>query len=1200
MTSPQEVSKPRRPWARRLTFAVLVGLAIVLALFLALPWLVETPWAQRRLASAASRVLAPSAVRFDHLSVSWAHPTEIEGLVLRDAEGDDIVISPRAHLSWSLRETLLSRPNPLTLTLERANLDIERSADGKIDLLETLRPILQDEPDLTLLIRVVDGKLRFRSEGLEEPFLADRANIDLDLNAFPEPIAWRMKLERGGENNAPGTVGIQGRMSRKKREGASPEDFLLTVSGQRWPWAYSNSSIKARGAFSGTIRAQAETGQLTIGADAKLLDFHAAGSALSGDELRLDVVELALQADHRDGFWSADRLNVTSSLGTIKASGSFPPVGDQGGRLEGKIDLAGLAQQIPRTLRLRENLRVEKGTVELNAEVGGDRGGAGQTISATARLTDLTAKQGTQTLTFRDPATLNAKLRRQADGLTLEELDVQTPFLTARGRGDLDRGIEVSATVDLGGATRRIREWVDLGPLELAGQGKIVAHYQRVVDRFEAGVNSEFRGFSAGGLPAIETLRRDKLEAALALKGEAAPSGLPSALHELKLTGHSDREELEAGLALDQVTRVTTASAKARTELVLTGKKQRADGTLRFRWSDREVTIDQLVLSLVPVVGPGGQFLPSDPLCWSGNGKYDIARDELLITGDSEPRDGQARSLAVSPTQIRLGGLKTRDANWFDVVLQGDASGVKLGTSPDSTRLAGPISGLIQGKQNQDGWDLQAQVQVRDLVQVGEKAARQALADKASASLRCKLARGFERLDVSELAVVTPYGRLEGAGPVTNLATEPHVDLRGTLSPDWKVLTDLLARRFEPKASISGSPRAWRVSGSLPRSGTGDLLASVNAELGVNIEQLDVFGMRLGRTAVVARTRDGQTLIDPIDSTLNSGRLHLEPEVTRDKQGFTWLHLGSSSSLIDAVVNDEVSHRVLMFAAPVLDQATRVQGRVSLALTDAFFPIVAGPEAQAKVDGDLQFDSVEFMPGPLADQIIGIFRQERRPLLVLRDPVSVRIIGRTIYQEGLIIPLGNLAAIGVDGTVDFDQNLNLVASFAMVPPRKEIPILSEILKNTQLQVPITGTFKNPRLNGEAIAARFKDMGLNMLDTLIEAGASGLGRMLERGGGAPRERQHRDLFPPFVPPSPDEPPPPPRPGSQQPRNDRGDGDVSGRRQEPPTKRPDDELEQPSAGPGQLTPQQRQLLREERKARKLEKRAERKLRRGLPPQ
>ena len=273
----------------------------------------------------------------------------------------------------------------------------------------------------------------------------------------------------------------------------------------------------------------------------------------------------------------------------------------------------------------------------------------------------------------------------------------------------------------------------------------------------------------------------------------------------------------------------------------------------------------------------------------------------------------------------------------------------------------------------------------------------------------------------------------------------------------------------------------------------------------MNLEQVDVFGMRLGKAALVVHARDGKFLIDPIDSTLNSGKLHLEPEVTHDKQGLTWLHLGPSSGLQDAVVNDEVSHRVLSYAAPVLDQATRVQGRVSLALNDAFIPIGARMrEVQAQVDGDVLFDNVEFMPGPLADQLLGVFRQERRPLLVLRDPISIRILGRKIYQEGLVIPLGNVAAIGLDGSVDFDQNLDLVARFAMVPPRKNIPVLSQILEHTQLQVPISGTLKKPRLNTEAIKDRFKDMGTNLLETMLDVGASGLNRVLRGGPGAAGE------------------------------------------------------------------------------------------------
>ena len=89
----------------------------------------------------------------------------------------------------------------------------------------------------------------------------------------------------------------------------------------------------------------------------------------------------------------------------------------------------------------------------------------------------------------------------------------------------------------------------------------------------------------------------------------------------------------------------------------------------------REVLLDQLEATLTPVVGPGGQFLPSDPKRWSGKGRYDIGKDELTIAadanhgGDSSQANGP-RSLA--DRRLRAGGLKTRGAAWVEANLAGD------------------------------------------------------------------------------------------------------------------------------------------------------------------------------------------------------------------------------------------------------------------------------------------------------------------------------------------------------------------------------------------------------------------------------------------------------------------------------------------------------------------------------------------------
>ena len=81
------------------------------------------------------------------------------------------------------------------------------------------------------------------------------------------------------------------------------------------------------------------------------------------------------------------------------------------------------------------------------------------------------------------------------------------------------------------------------------------------------------------------------------------------------------------------------------------------------------------------------------------------------------------------------------------------------------------------------------------------------------------------------------------------------------------------------------------------------------------------------------------------------------------------------------------------------------------------------------------FDDVRFMPGELADQLLSVFRLESKPLVELRDPVSVRITDGKVFQKGLVVPVANVASVSLDGSVDFDKNLDMVARFALNAPR---------------------------------------------------------------------------------------------------------------------------------------------------------------------
>jgi hypothetical protein len=351
------------------------------------------------------------------------------------------------------------------------------------------------------------------------------------------------------------------------------------------------------------------------------------------------------------------------------------------------------------------------------------------------------------------------------------------------------------------------------------------------------------------------------------------------------------------------------------------------------------------------------------------------------------------------------------------------------------------------------------------------------------------------QLDLSKLALTLPFVHVEGAGVVRHTSGTAQLSLEGKLNPDWRALTALLGERVEPNARIAGQPRPWRISASIASLSIRDALETISGEFGVQIDELDVFGMRLGNSAVVARAEQGTFRIDPIDATLNEGTLHVEPKIERDGDGHRWLRLGESSHLDGAVINDEVSHRVLSYAAPVLDGATRVKGRISARLNEATFPIMATPGAGARATGDLILDNVRFVPGRLAGQLLGIFDKEDLPLLTLRDSISVRIEDRKVHQKGMVIAVADVASITLDGSVDFDKNLDLVAGIAMNRSTPIAGVLPPALQNARVDIPIRGTMQNPRIDSRGFRDRLAEMGADLFGNSVEAGLDGLQRLM---------------------------------------------------------------------------------------------------------
>ena len=271
----------------------------------------------------------------------------------------------------------------------------------------------------------------------------------------------------------------------------------LSLKAAQWPWTLTSPVIESRGELSGAIEGERQHGRISLAGDATVKDLAAVGSILGADTIHVETARARWKLDGDGKAWNVEQLELTSPLGVVRAEGCVPPTPARGAWFEGNLDLAALATQLPQTLHLRDDLRVERGAARLRADVQSNAKGDIHVCNVTGKVMDLIAHQGQKTLTLPDPATLNAKIRKTGDNTTLERLEIQTAFMTADGQGDLDRGIVVTAAVDLAVFRERFRDWIDLGGVVLAGKGKLSASYRRQGEAFDAHATAELRDLQA-------------------------------------------------------------------------------------------------------------------------------------------------------------------------------------------------------------------------------------------------------------------------------------------------------------------------------------------------------------------------------------------------------------------------------------------------------------------------------------------------------------------------------------------------------------------------------------------------------------------------------------------------------------------------------------------------------------------------------
>lgn len=340
---------------------------------------------------------------------------------------------------------------------------------------------------------------------------------------------------------------------------------------------------------------------------------------------------------------------------------------------------------------------------------------------------------------------------------------------------------------------------------------------------------------------------------------------------------------------------------------------------------------------------------------------------------------------------------------------------------------------------------------------------------------------GFEQIEVVNVAMAIRHASIHAKGNLNTKGDRRFIDFTGTLDPNWTILDPLVAESIEPKAKVRGVPRPFMVRGPLTAEGSGSVLHELEAELGFDRFEAIAFGLRVAPTPLVLHWKGGLGTIDPIQTTINNGPTLLKPSLDVDQAGIVTFRLAEGSEIKGAEINDEVSRSLLAYIAPMLHDATRVTGKATVTVSKADYPINGDATDHSTLMGRVEFQDVNFAPGPFAGELISLTGQKGASGLRLDQPIELAIADGRVNQRGLTIPVGRDAKLELEGSVGFDQTIAM---------RAKVPITEgmlgnsaeakELLEGMKVGLPIGGTLSHPTIDRRGMRVGLRDAGKSVL------------------------------------------------------------------------------------------------------------------------
>jgi hypothetical protein len=1065
--------------------------ALLLALAIFLPEIIAVTGALNWIASSAISDTGGS-VQIRHASLGWLWPVELQGVVIRDSQGNTVaeisqVTSQKSLLTlirnssdlgeWSIEqpsmhvicqkessnlETMLApwlptessgRPIILHLTIRQGSIQVEDSDTKRQWMLEK-----------------VEGKVHVqRAAGAAIQIQTEGTHLEVDQ-------VGKLSADVSADFAAKGPIpNLSGKLAAEQFPLSLAEPFLRRIE----------PSLQLAGRLTGNIEMKSDSaeqmsvsgrfqGQQVVLVDATRFD----------DVVQLQKVDAPCSLTIRNGIVEAQKLELVTDAGRVTLQGTIDPAKniwnlfDQtGAAVSVDVDLAQVARLLPKTLRLQKNLQITSG--RLQANITSQTTGKDVLWQGKIETNDLQATQNGQVLSWPQPLIVDIAARYIPNQLpTVDRLHCESEFLKMDVTRNADK-FQATASCDLTKLRQQLVRFFDLGALGLDGQGTAtLTIIPQPQDIFRVEGSAEVHGLNLAGPSGQRWQEKDVSVKYVALVQPGERLNVPAA-----------SATMQAGP--DWVWIQTTEAASDLLGNASLGAKVRIYGDIP-RWRNRLGPWVQQI-TMVPLIGEGefsGQvrFTPqkvdfqdvkADYRNLGLNGANGKVVEPTFVFTTSGSRDSKSGQIHLNATQLTTGTISAKFQSLdigFDTkgkpllncqgTVQGEFAKIErwLVDPKDAGNISGSFTGSVNCKLEQGQSTVALNLVTMNPI-IGPVATPYWKESRLTIAANGVYDPEHDALKLDSFRLDSPTAQANGQGQIQQVTGKAVIDLSGRLDYDAVTFQPLLQSNLSRSATVAGRDSTpFHVQGSLA-----SFPNQLSGDMSLGWQRLQAFGSAAGPAKAEMHLKNGEVTCPPVQTTLDQGKLTMLPRL---KLSPTELAFGKGTTLDHAKLTPQNCDQLLSYISPALARSEQVNGEVSMIVDDGSrIPLMAVEKMEAS--GRITMHSVTIQGGPVIRALALLTRNNSSVALQKEAVVNFRATKGRIYHDKMELYFPDMM-IRTSGSVGFDDTLDLVVDMTIPPKWLPNGPARDSLAKQPLRIPIRGTLSQPQIDQRAFEQMIAD------------------------------------------------------------------------------------------------------------------------------